>query len=268
MKGLMKMLLIFLAVALASATVARAEELVVEEWVKRYNSPGNGFDSAYAIAVDGQGNVYVTGYSIGSGTYSDYATIKYSQALVPVDTIPPTITATINQSPNANGWNNIDATVTFICADATSGIASCSAPITVTTEGAGQRICGTAIDNAGNSTNTCVALNIDKTPPVLNITVTPGLIWPPNHKMVDVAINGGASDSTSQVASIVFTVTDEYGTVQPIVSGFNTIIPLEAWREGTDKDGRHYIITVVAIDKAGNQSTATTQVMVPHDMRN
>jgi hypothetical protein len=27
--------------------------------------------------VDGSGNVYVTGYSLGSGTNGDYATIKY-----------------------------------------------------------------------------------------------------------------------------------------------------------------------------------------------
>jgi hypothetical protein len=44
---------------------------------RTYNGPADSTDRGQALAIDGSGNVYVTGYSIGSGTSSDYATIKY-----------------------------------------------------------------------------------------------------------------------------------------------------------------------------------------------
>lgn len=49
----------------------------VQQWVKRYNGTGNGNDMPAAIKLDSLGNSYITGNSIGSGTYEDIVTIKY-----------------------------------------------------------------------------------------------------------------------------------------------------------------------------------------------
>ena len=55
----------------------------VQQWVERYNGPGNYTDVANSIALDNSANVYVTGKSQGSGTGFDYCTIKYSSLGVP-----------------------------------------------------------------------------------------------------------------------------------------------------------------------------------------
>ncbi|TDN39155.1 T9SS type A sorting domain-containing protein [Hymenobacter sp. UV11] len=47
-------------------------------WTARYDGPAGGTDYPVATAVDAAGSVVVTGYSTGSGTGSDYATVKYS----------------------------------------------------------------------------------------------------------------------------------------------------------------------------------------------
>lgn len=49
-------------------------------WATRYNGPGNSFDIPSALALDKEGNVFVTGQSAGDGTLADYATIKYNNA--------------------------------------------------------------------------------------------------------------------------------------------------------------------------------------------
>jgi outer membrane protein assembly factor BamB len=48
-----------------------------ELWVASYDGPANDTDRAWALAVDLQGNVYVTGQSVGNSSYREFATVKY-----------------------------------------------------------------------------------------------------------------------------------------------------------------------------------------------
>ncbi len=214
------------------------------------------------VATEGSGQkVTGTAVDLAGNTAS-------TEAAVNIDKTPPLITATVSPKPNANGWHRTDVTVSFTCSDTLSGIGSCPAPVTVTAEGAGQVISGTAEDKAGNRATASVTLNIDKSAPsVPTFSAGPAILWPPNHKMVDVLINGFALDPVSDIASIEINVTDEYGIYNMTVPGLGSTIQLEAWREGTDRDGRQYTITAVVTDKAGNQTTATAVVLCPHDMR-
>lgn len=56
---------------------AAASAQVTEQWVARYNGPGNGPDSARAICLDALGNIYVAGTSRGDSTGDDYVVVKY-----------------------------------------------------------------------------------------------------------------------------------------------------------------------------------------------
>jgi len=51
---------------------------VSEEWVSRYSGPVNNYNSSNSIAIDSEGNVYVTGTSAGNNSGLDIILIKYN----------------------------------------------------------------------------------------------------------------------------------------------------------------------------------------------
>ncbi|MCX6023782.1 MAG: putative Ig domain-containing protein, partial [Chloroflexi bacterium] len=131
---------------------------------------------------------------------------------VKIDRTPPTVSATYAPPANAAGWNSSAVTVTFECADSRSGVASCSDPFTVTSEGF-SNLLGGAFDNAGNSTNKAFAVNVDRTAPTITATGTP----PANAagwNSSAVTVNFACADAGSGIASCTdpFTVTTEGDT--------------------------------------------------------
>jgi hypothetical protein len=90
------------------------------------------------------------------------------------DATAPTISGSASPDANGFGWNNTNVAVAFSCGDNLSGVASCGPNATLTGEGAGQSVAGTAVDYAGNSTVTTVSgINIDKTAPSVSLVGGP-----------------------------------------------------------------------------------------------
>ncbi len=193
-----------------------------------------------------------------------------------IDTTPPILAVTRNPAPNIAGWNNTDVYVTFSATDSLSGIHTVSAPVVITTEGAGQMVSGSATDRAGNTVTISTALNIDKTPPsILGLPRADCVLWPPNQRLVEVAsvtAHDGLSGVTPGSLTILVTSNepsnarrDNEGAQDIIVTG--GIVQLRADRSGSGT-GRIYTLTASASDLAGNSTTTTTNCKVPHDQRN
>ena len=98
-------------------------------------------------------------------------------------------------------------------------------------------------------------IGTDTLPPAITITATPDTLWPPNGKMVSVTLTGTITDADSGVdpSAATYTVMDDYKLVQPQGSfipaangSYAFTIHLQASRNGSDKDGRQYTITVRA----------------------
>jgi hypothetical protein len=92
------------------------------------------------------------------------------------DATSPSISGSASPAANGAGWNNSDVAVSFSCDDNLSGVASCGPDATLSTEGAGQSVPGTVVDNAGNSAGTTVGpISLDKTAPTISASINPAV---------------------------------------------------------------------------------------------
>lgn len=117
-----------------------------------------GCDPSVTLRNEGA-NQSVTGYCWDMAENHSSATATG----INIDRTPPSAQATV--TPHG-GWNNTAPTVTFSGNDALSGIASCTAPVTVTNQTPGSHVPGTCWDNAGNeSAEVSGYVMYDATPP-------------------------------------------------------------------------------------------------------
>lgn len=118
-----------------------------------------------------------------------------------------------------------------------------------------------------------LTLKIDQTAPVATVTADPVKLWPPNQRLVQVTAFVDASDSGSDIGSVVLSsITSNEELQAEDIQGaelgtMDTSFSLRAARSGADS-GRIYTITYTVTDQADNETAAVTQVNVPHDHSN
>ena len=123
---------------------------------------------------------------------------------VNIDITKPTIGVNATPAANGTGWNNGDVTVSYTCTDATSGIASCPATQTLSTEGIGiSTTIPISTDNAGNDSDpgTVVSVNIDKTAPTISAAATTAPNGNNGWYISDVSVAFTCGDALSGVVS-------------------------------------------------------------------
>jgi hypothetical protein len=136
----------------------------------------------------------------------------------------------------------------------------------------------TDLEGATGSASTTVTV-ADTLPPSLSLFVNPSSLWPANHTLVPVHVTWTAQDLCDpdmrlELAAVVSSEPDDVpgqgdgattGDIQDAAIGTadaDLLLRAESNRKGT---GRVYTLTYRAVDAAGNETTRSTTVTVPHD---
>lgn len=121
---------------------------------------------------------------------------------------------------------------------------------------------------------------VDTEAPTLAPKADRNILWPPNHKMIDVSIEANANDNSGRpVALSVLVASNEpwdglgdgnttSDWTEADIDQDNGVVTLQLRAESSGSgNGRIYTITLTATDVAGNSSTADIEIIVPHDKR-
>ena len=177
-------------------------------YAKRYNGPGNGFDAVEALAVDGAGNVYVTGNSIGKDDDADYATLKYApngELLWEQRYDGPSNSDDIAAALAVDGAGNVYITGTSIGKNGTYDYA------TLKYTANGTLIWAKRYNGPGKSDDIAVALAVDGSGSVCVTGASAGKDNKAAHATLKIAANGGLSWNVrnSDYATIKYATTGE-----------------------------------------------------------
>ncbi|MDH4238563.1 MAG: hypothetical protein OEW48_03265 [Phycisphaerae bacterium] len=200
------------------------------------------------------------------------------QIITVVDTTPPAITCPADVTLQCPADTSVEANGSATAGDTCSSVA-------ITHSDLWQPGCGntgiltrtwTATDDCGNSSSCLQTITVvDTTPPEFEFSVAPTMLWPPDHKMVEITPSWTVSDECDATpdVSLVSIVANEGDdtigdghTTDDIQINEDGSIYLRSERSGTGND-RIYTITYQAVDDCGNAAVRSDTVSIPHDFK-
>jgi hypothetical protein len=212
--------------------------------------------------------------TVGDSTVCGSAASLGTFAVFAGDPTPPTIVPHVDGPLGNDGWYTGDVTVPWDVADPQSPgsivTAGCN-PRTIDADTAGTTVTCTATSDGGTASRD-VTVKRDATPPTATCDATPSSLWPPNGRLVPVAVAVAVADATSGPGALTLTqASTSIGDTTSDIVGFDVGTAdiaglLRAERPGTARE-RVYSLTYSARDAAGNAATCVATVVVPHDQR-
>lgn len=170
-----------------------------------------------------------------------------------------------NVSIVQNGVDAVDIEVSVLVSD-------------LTTSPAEVRFTVEAEDNCGlTESQHFFSLVEDTTPPTIEVNLSPDLLWPPNHAMIEIEAEVIVEDNCGIASFVLDDVTsdepdDDTGDgafiddIQGVEAG-TADVAFELRSERMQKgDGRVYTATYTASDPSDNSTTETAEVLVPPNM--
>lgn len=210
-----------------------------------------------------------TGTDVAGNVGTDTVTVK-------LDKTRPTISAAITSgTKTASGWYSGPVTVTFTCADALSGVASCPDPVVLTDSGANSAT-GAVTDRAGNTASAALTgIEIDQEKPTLTTagvnvqggTYVLGSVPTPACSATDsfsglasctVTVAGGKSNG---VGTFTYTAvaTDRAGNTNTVTGTFRVIYRFDGFAQPIN-DTAHQVGASTSVFKAGSTIPAKFQL--------
>ena len=226
------------------------------------------------------GNMFPVGSTTVTYTATDEggSVVTGTQTVTVIDDTPPKINAcpqnifvvvTHDQTGAAVSWTAPTATDNCSATLSSNYAPGATFPPGTTT------VTYTATDPAGNSVTCSFTVTVNRSP---NCTATPSIanLWPPNHKMVNITIQGVTDPDGDPVTITITKITQDEplntlgdGNTELDGAGVGTsTAQVRAERSGTPRvpgNGRVYKITYSASDGRGGECTGSVVVCVPHD---